>query len=497
MGALSAAIVVPWPPGSVMNATFLPAPNAVDYVLLYQGTIGTSNNVPLDPVDTNIALAVTTFTTPPFLGGGRSVIAERFVQGFLDIYHTPPTYSRGQIGFYTTSPMEWSQGRRFTQYTENDTSLLDRTMTTDENFFWYFLAQTGEIDSAVLYFNAVNGAFVIPVINIAQNNVYGSPQTTTGVAFPSPAPTSEAPPYTYANTTSYPCFSIDSYPLFGVSPSEVSDDDANLTVAFQTDTGLTATSIAVAPTAQPTSKESMQAQLSAPVDYGAFVTSMFYNIQWSPSSGHFSVADVDELFQSKGFSPVGQLTDNVYVPPGFFFNGGFEIEGDDRMILFNDPNYEQNYYFGGGGVLQPLPDMSSFDGSPMISSDVGYPGSGAEGSGSIPQLFTSPPSYVLAATGDNRVCVCISQVQVAGPYTITEYTVMLISGAYSLINPSVVRTGVATGLVMIPPPGVTVTGADTPSEAWTYPATFSWALSGPYSSLTSFPIGKVRLLTQP
>jgi uncharacterized protein YjbJ (UPF0337 family) len=57
--------------GDSFDAAFVSVTNAVDYVLVYQGTIGTSAGVPLDQVDTNIAIAVTALNSvPQILGSG-------------------------------------------------------------------------------------------------------------------------------------------------------------------------------------------------------------------------------------------------------------------------------------------------------------------------------------------------------------------------------------------------------------------------------------------
>jgi hypothetical protein len=45
------------------NATF--PTNSTNYVLIYQGTIGTSNGTNADPVDSDISIALTSFVTPP------------------------------------------------------------------------------------------------------------------------------------------------------------------------------------------------------------------------------------------------------------------------------------------------------------------------------------------------------------------------------------------------------------------------------------------------
>ena len=46
-----------------INATFSPSPSATNYILVYQGTIGTTSGTNSDPVDAGIAIAETTFTT--------------------------------------------------------------------------------------------------------------------------------------------------------------------------------------------------------------------------------------------------------------------------------------------------------------------------------------------------------------------------------------------------------------------------------------------------
>jgi hypothetical protein len=56
-------------PDDSIDAVFASVPSAVDYVLVYQGTIGTSAGVPQDPVDTNIAIAVANFTGVPQILG--------------------------------------------------------------------------------------------------------------------------------------------------------------------------------------------------------------------------------------------------------------------------------------------------------------------------------------------------------------------------------------------------------------------------------------------
>jgi hypothetical protein len=50
--------------GGVVNATFINQANAKQYVLMYQGTIGSSGGTALDPVDDGIAIAAGKFTNP-------------------------------------------------------------------------------------------------------------------------------------------------------------------------------------------------------------------------------------------------------------------------------------------------------------------------------------------------------------------------------------------------------------------------------------------------
>ncbi|MDB6110874.1 MAG: hypothetical protein JWR69_2624, partial [Pedosphaera sp.] len=51
--------------GGTVSASFNPPTNAVGYILVYQGTIGTTNGLALDPVDDRIAIAAAKIMVPP------------------------------------------------------------------------------------------------------------------------------------------------------------------------------------------------------------------------------------------------------------------------------------------------------------------------------------------------------------------------------------------------------------------------------------------------
>jgi hypothetical protein len=100
--------------GATINATFVPVASAMNYTLVYKGTIGYTNGAALDPVDAGIAIATKTFTTThqaefTNLAGcyGASTVAGSTTEYYTDTDGSSATNS-GTVTLSSQTPYTWS-----------------------------------------------------------------------------------------------------------------------------------------------------------------------------------------------------------------------------------------------------------------------------------------------------------------------------------------------------------------------------------------------------